>query len=501
MHYPQIATIVTRVHTPTELTTAAERPPSNVATPRSTAQPIVPREEECWPVTMLMDRYPELRFERWLPGVLRSIKKTNGTVFDERLLRGPQGHPLCLWCSKETPTPQELFCATPSAHKHLDVEFGEGCAHEHRMRRDNQYVRRQLFIRDGGICYDCGIDAHALFVQAVACTTLDQRVGMFRALAKRTHEWRKKVKRPLSSMEYDFTEGMFWEAAHKVDVKHGGGLCGLDGFQTLCVPCHSDAYMRSYLADINSMSLFQSPTGALSDVNTPLLLSTGRGSAGRTRRDLLSAQRGTPPSFALSHILSLSSAPSVAESPVALMAVRTSRGQKQVETSPISLSSTSDSSPPSPTSNYILCVPSRSRLHETPTKSPPANKSDQLGGVRCRHARNITASKSEATSFKQLPLVQLSAIIDLTTSTRELASHACDRPDLDILADMLTTINISSSGEESSSEVEIVQAVPRRVALSTRKLGNNSSNQGDSQQQRQPMAMAKGLQPVASANE
>ncbi|KAJ2045441.1 hypothetical protein H4S04_005641, partial [Coemansia sp. S16] len=246
MHSPQIATIVARVHTPTELTTAAERPPSNVTTPtvashshgewrvtpRSTARRIVPQEEECWPVTMLIDRYPELRFERWLPRVLRSIKKTNGIVFDERLLRGPQGHPLCLWCSKEAPTSQELFCATPNAQKYLNAEFGEGCAHEHRMRRDNQYVRRQLFIRDSGICYDCGIDTHALFVLAVACTTLDQRVGMFRALAKRTHEWRKKVKRPLSSMEYDFTEGMFWEAAHKVDVKHGGGLCGLDGFQT-----------------------------------------------------------------------------------------------------------------------------------------------------------------------------------------------------------------------------------------------------------------------------
>ncbi|KAJ2024435.1 hypothetical protein GGI06_000994 [Coemansia sp. S85] len=284
---------------------------------------------------MLMARYPELRFERWLPAVLRSIRRTNGAVFDERLLRGSLGHPLCLWCGSETQSPQSLFCATRSDQSPLETEFGEGCAHEHRMRRDNQYVRRQLFLRDGGICFDCGIDTHALFEQAVACTTLEQRVSMFKALAKLAYEWKKKVKRPLASMEYEFTEGMFWEAAHKVDVKHGGGLCGLNGFQTLCVPCHSDEYARSYLADVCSVTLFQSPAG---DAEAPLILSS----------------------------------------------------------------------------------------------------------------------------------------VDLT---------ALPRPDLDSLADMLTTIHISSSGEESSSEVEIIQAVPKRVPLSTRKPDSNSRKQGDTQPQ------------------
>ncbi|KAJ2477775.1 hypothetical protein EV174_004510 [Coemansia sp. RSA 2320] len=180
-----------------------------------------------------MDRYPALRFERWLPAVLRSIKRASGAVFDDRLLRGPRGHPLCLWCSQETPTSRALFCATPSGRPYLETEFGEGCEHEHRMRRDNQYVRKQLFLRDGGACYDCGVDAHALYAQAVACESLDQRTDMFRQLAQRAPEWQRKVKMPLASLDHDFTEGMFWEAAHKIDVKHGGGLCGLDGFLTM----------------------------------------------------------------------------------------------------------------------------------------------------------------------------------------------------------------------------------------------------------------------------
>ncbi|KAJ2800107.1 hypothetical protein H4S07_005260, partial [Coemansia furcata] len=418
-----------------------------------------------------------LRFERWLPGVLRSIKKTNGTVFDERVLRGPRGHVLCLWCGKETPTPQTLFCATPSGRSHLETEFGEGCAHEHRMRRDNQYVRLQLFLRDGGICYDCGVDTHALFVQAVACTTLKQRVDMFKTLAKQACEWRKKVKYPLSSMECEFNAGMFWEAAHKVDVKHGGGLCGLDGFQTICVPCHSSVYSRNYSAEVASLSFLRSPSEAPSHASTSLLQSADWASP-----DLLSAQCRAPPGFVYSPTQSLCSAYSTTESQLAATPARTSLGRQHADTSPVSLSSASPSSLPSPTSNYLLCAPSHSRLPETPTKSPPTNVSSKLGGVRCQLAQH------EANPSNQLPLVQLSATIDLTTSTREVASHACDRPELDSLADMLTTINISSSGEESSSEVEIVPVVPQRMPLSTRKIDANSRKQGDTQQQQRPVA-------------
>lgn len=29
-----------------------------------------------------------------------------------------------------------------------------------------------------------------------------------------------------------------WHADHIVPVEKGGGLCGLDGIQTLCAPCH-----------------------------------------------------------------------------------------------------------------------------------------------------------------------------------------------------------------------------------------------------------------------
>ena len=39
----------------------------------------------------------------------------------------------------------------------------------------------------------------------------------------------------------------FWQADHILEVVEGGGECGLDNFQTLCVPCHkkkSAAYLK-----------------------------------------------------------------------------------------------------------------------------------------------------------------------------------------------------------------------------------------------------------------
>lgn len=31
---------------------------------------------------------------------------------------------------------------------------------------------------------------------------------------------------------------MHWDADHIIEVRHGGGGCGMDNYQTLCKPCH-----------------------------------------------------------------------------------------------------------------------------------------------------------------------------------------------------------------------------------------------------------------------
>ena len=37
-----------------------------------------------------------------------------------------------------------------------------------------------------------------------------------------------------------------WEALHKLPVHKGGGVCGLDNYQTLCITCHVKAGRVNY---------------------------------------------------------------------------------------------------------------------------------------------------------------------------------------------------------------------------------------------------------------
>ncbi|KAJ2808723.1 hypothetical protein H4R20_000699 [Coemansia guatemalensis] len=381
-------------------------------TPRSTARPIVPREEECWPVTMLVERYPALRFQRWLPSVLRSVEKSNGAIFDDRLLRGPKGNPLCLWCAKETKGENMLFCTQARSRTRPVSRFGEGCEHEHRMRRDSHYVRKQLYARDSGMCAECGIDTHALFKEACDCETVDQRIAMFRRLARQTPSWQKKVRWPLKSMDYEFTEGMFWEAAHVIDVKHGGGLCGLDGFHTLCVPCHTEEYMRNYVQDLSNLPLYQSPPATTNAALSPTPSSNRRnGSVLSTKRTNVASptQRSAGPSKSCTPLILLDS-------------------------------SSSASSSPSPAGNAFASSV-RPHAHETPTKQGPQHGSS-------RSPKSLT--------LPQTPLPRLAAIIDLTSPSRNPLRPFCAESELELLTSKMNTVNISSSEEFSADEIEFV---------------------------------------------
>ncbi|KAJ2354404.1 hypothetical protein GGF43_003262 [Coemansia sp. RSA 2618] len=392
-------------------------------TPRSTARPIVPREEECWPVTTLLDKYPELRFERWLPSTLRSIERSSGAVFDERLLRGPKGNTLCLWCGSECKSSSALFCNAVRARS----RFGEGCEHEHRMRRDGQYVRRQLFLRDGGACAKCGIDTHELFTRAIACRTLEQRRAMFKQLARQTSpHWYSKTKRPLESMEYDFTGGMMWEAAHVIDVRHGGGLCGLDGFRTLCTPCHSEEYVRSYAQELCEMPLYQSPPRA----------ATPQSPTARSRRpaNVLSSRNTNV-------ARSAQRAPAKDCTPLILL-----------DSSPSSTSS----SPRLPSPNLVVCQPPRTANAETPTKQRARGGRKTPASLRCK-----AAGSPSVLSPSKTPVRRLAAIIDLTGPPSLIIPGHADS-ELEILTSKVTTFNISSS-EESADEGEVVIVASNRT--------------------------------------
>lgn len=77
-------------------------------------------------------------------------------------------------------------------------------------------------MRDKGICASCGLD------------TLKLR----RKLYDLSEQERVSAGAALGFSEHHAKNLMLWEADHTVPVSKGGGLAGLEGFQTLCAPCH-----------------------------------------------------------------------------------------------------------------------------------------------------------------------------------------------------------------------------------------------------------------------
>ncbi|KAJ2847041.1 hypothetical protein IWW36_004057 [Coemansia brasiliensis] len=423
------------------------------ATPRSTARQIVPVEEQCWPVTKLLEKYPELRYERWLPSTLRGALRNMGAVFDERVQRGEKGNALCLWCGRECSSSDALFCSGTTRQR-----IGEGCEHEHRMRRDGQYVRRQLFVRDRGVCARCGIDAHALFQQATACQTLEQRRKLFRRLARQVSaQWQTKARRALESMDVDFTSGMMWEAAHVIDVRHGGGLCGLDGFYTLCTPCHNDDYIRNYAQDLCDLQLSPTPTRAHR-------MLTARSPSNPRPPVLLESSPSSPSSSSSSsplpdHALRPARHCAAAETPKKTRAPANALNSAKA---PLALASTPTkglSSASAPAKSLTSAsAPAKGSALSTPTKALTSAK---------KSAKMLTVSKSPTKALAltptKTPVRRPVAIIDLTGPPTLILPIAASR-EVDQLADDVATFNISSEEESSEDEVQVVSETSKLPA-------------------------------------
>lgn len=123
--------------------------------------------------------------------------------------KGPHGGRQCRWCKGEVFPPRTTYCS-------------DKCVHEWKLRSDSSYLRSQLFLRDKGVCKGCGLD------------TMFLRRKLFPlARAERMEEGAK-----YGVEAYRAEKLMLWEADHVVAVVNGGGLAGLDGYQTLCVACH-----------------------------------------------------------------------------------------------------------------------------------------------------------------------------------------------------------------------------------------------------------------------
>jgi 5-methylcytosine-specific restriction protein A len=141
--------------------------------------------------------------------------KERGFVDPRDLPVGPNGRPLCRQCGLETAPPRKTFCS-------------DQCVHHWKIRAQGSYAREQVFNRDQGRCQACGLDTEKLRQLLYRVKT---EKGELAYLAL-TAAYAQKTGYAFSLDKH------FWEMDHIRPVDWGGGACGLENLQTLCLACH-----------------------------------------------------------------------------------------------------------------------------------------------------------------------------------------------------------------------------------------------------------------------
>jgi 5-methylcytosine-specific restriction protein A len=156
--------------------------------------------------------------------VSTSRTKSGGWLKERRKSGG-----VCRWCGATVPKGRFTFC-------------GPNCVHNWKLRTDPGYLRNQVFVRDRGICAQCGLDTEAL--------RKDKR--------KLDYKTRRQFEK-----DWGFRRHL-WDADHILPVAEGGGECDLSNMRTLCLQCHraATAALRQRLkgaAETPSAAALRSP--------------------------------------------------------------------------------------------------------------------------------------------------------------------------------------------------------------------------------------------------
>ena len=126
----------------------------------------------------------------------------------------------CRFCNKIVYPPRRTMCS-------------KECAHELRLRTSGKYLRNFTYKRDKGICNLCKTDTKIISQTALILlnNNLVEEFDIFLKLnriSKKRKIWKKK------------NGGGLWDADHIITVKDGGGQCGMNNIQTLCIKCHKN---------------------------------------------------------------------------------------------------------------------------------------------------------------------------------------------------------------------------------------------------------------------
>lgn len=132
------------------------------------------------------------------------------------LEKNDEGYTMCRMCGMSVLPPRRTMCS-------------KECVHELRLRTSSRYVRDCLYMRDKGICCKCKIDTKKTAKTALSLDR-DERKEFLK-------KYNISLKRKIWKRKHG---GGLWDADHIIAVKDGGGCCGLDNYQTLCISCHKN---------------------------------------------------------------------------------------------------------------------------------------------------------------------------------------------------------------------------------------------------------------------
>lgn len=181
-------------------------------------------------------------------------RPTTSRLRPERGWARPGQTGTCRLCGSAITREQDGACRT----------FHRVCSEHWRLTSDPVYVRSRLLERDHGVCCRCGLDCEELRSAVLATWHACDPLARFRtripsvlrlsgnALSQFLHD----TKMPLSRRSY-------WDAHHRVAVAEGGGQCGLDNYETVCIWCHTreTAALRKRLSGKGQIEITNQATG------------------------------------------------------------------------------------------------------------------------------------------------------------------------------------------------------------------------------------------------
>jgi len=95
------------------------------------------------------------------------------------------------------------------------------------------HIRMKVRARDKCVCSKCGIDCRILTRARMEIAEVKRSVFGISGLYPR-----HAPSKILDQWGPYYASKHVWEAHHEVPVAGGGGVCGLEGYVTLCLPCH-----------------------------------------------------------------------------------------------------------------------------------------------------------------------------------------------------------------------------------------------------------------------